>query len=67
MRSVIIELPDQLAEELDSVVQSGWFDDESDAVRQALREFLSRQRRKLEEQFQRGDIAWALNSKEAAG
>jgi Arc/MetJ-type ribon-helix-helix transcriptional regulator len=67
MRSVIIELPDQLAEELDSVVQSGWFDDESDAVRQALREFLSRQRRKLEEQFQREDIAWALNSKEAAG
>lgn len=67
MRSVTVELPDRLAEELDAAVQAGWFSDEGDAVREALREVLLRHRRKLEEQFQRQDIAWALESKEAAG
>jgi Arc/MetJ-type ribon-helix-helix transcriptional regulator len=67
MRSVTIELPDTLAQELEAAVESGWFSDEGDAVRQALREFLHRQRRQLEEQFQREDIAWALTLKGASG
>ena len=62
-----IELPDKLAQELDAAIDSGWFADEGDAVRQALREFLDRQRRELEERFQREDIAWALKVKQAAG
>ena len=62
-----IELPDKLAQELDAAIDSGWFADEGDAVRQALREFLDRQRRELEVRFQREDIAWALKIKQAAG
>jgi Arc/MetJ-type ribon-helix-helix transcriptional regulator len=66
MKSVTIELPDKLAQELDAVVEAGWFSDEGEAVRLALREFLRRQRRELEEQFQREDIAWALAAREVA-
>ena len=67
MKSLTVELPDKLAEELGAVVKAGWYSDEGEAVRLALREFLRRQRRELEEQFQREDIAWALKAKEAAG
>jgi Arc/MetJ-type ribon-helix-helix transcriptional regulator len=67
VKAVTVELPDKLAQELDAVVEAGWFSDEGEAVRLALREFLRRQRRELEERFQREDIAWALKAKEAAG
>jgi Arc/MetJ-type ribon-helix-helix transcriptional regulator len=63
MRSLTVELPDRLAEELDAMVQSGWFSSEAEAVRLGLWEFLRRSHRDLTEQFQREDIAWALEHK----
>jgi Arc/MetJ-type ribon-helix-helix transcriptional regulator len=65
MKSIQIELPDKLAEALDTVVQQGWFHNEEELLRLALFEFLRRHPLELSEQFQREDIAWALRQKDA--
>lgn len=67
MKSLNVDLPDKVAEELSRLVQSGWFRSEAEAVRMALLEFLSNQRARLEEKFQREDIDWALQQKGPAG
>jgi Arc/MetJ-type ribon-helix-helix transcriptional regulator len=68
MKSIQIELPEQLAQAIDVLVQQGWFSSEEEVIRFALLEFLRRHRPLgLLEQFQREDIAWALRQKDAAG
>lgn len=62
MKSIKV-LPDRLAEELDAMVKAGWFSDEEEAMRLALREFVRRNRLELLERFQREDISWALKQK----
>ncbi len=66
MKSLQVELPDKLAEELDLLVRTGWFQDKQEAIRLALVEFVRRHRAELLERFQRDDIAWALRQKEVA-
>lgn len=63
MKSVHVELPDKLAAELDALVKAGWFHSEEEVLRLALAEFVRRRRFELAEQFQREDIAWALQQK----
>jgi Arc/MetJ-type ribon-helix-helix transcriptional regulator len=65
MTSIQIELPDKLAEALDTMVQQGWFRSEEEVLLLALLEFLRRHRLELREQFQRDDIAWSLRQKDA--
>jgi Arc/MetJ-type ribon-helix-helix transcriptional regulator len=65
MKSIHIELPDKLAEALDTLVKQGWFHSEAEVLRFALLELLRQQRLTLHEQFQRDDIAWALRQKDA--
>lgn len=67
MKSVHVELPEKLAQELDHLVQGGWFRSEEEVIRFALLAFLHRHRLEVLEQFQREDIAWALRQKEVAG
>ena len=63
MKSITVELPDRLAEELGAMVGGGWFTSEAEAVRAALMEFVRRHRPELVERFQLEDIAWALDQK----
>lgn len=65
MKSIHIELPDKLAQELDAMVKAGWFSNEAEVMRLALLEFVRRHRLELLERFQREDIAWALKQKGA--
>ena len=67
MKSIQIELPEKLAQELDAMVKEGWFRNEGEAVRSALSEFIRRHRLELLERFQREDIAWAIKQKGATG
>jgi Arc/MetJ-type ribon-helix-helix transcriptional regulator len=67
MKSIQIVLPEKLAQELDTLIQQGWFQSEEEAIRFALLEFMQRHRFALLEQFQREDIAWALGQKDTAG
>jgi Arc/MetJ-type ribon-helix-helix transcriptional regulator len=64
MKSLTLDLPDKLAEELTKLVREGWFRSEDELVRAALSEFLRSHRFELTERFQREDIAWALREKE---
>jgi Arc/MetJ-type ribon-helix-helix transcriptional regulator len=66
MKTLHIEVPDKLAQEIEALVQAGWFSHEAEVVRLALWEFMRHHRLELMEQFQREDIAWALQQKRAA-
>jgi Arc/MetJ-type ribon-helix-helix transcriptional regulator len=59
-----VPVPDQLADEIEDLVQAGWFTSEDEVARLALAEFVSRHRFQLQEQFQREDIRWALDLKD---
>ena len=59
MKTIAVDLPERLTEELDGLIKDGWFLDESEIVRAALWEFVRRNRFALTEHFQRADIAWA--------
>jgi Arc/MetJ-type ribon-helix-helix transcriptional regulator len=65
MKTLQVELPDQMAHEVKDAVESGKFADATDVVRAALREFISRRRFELMEQQQLADIAWALKDQSA--
>ncbi len=67
MKSIQIELPEKLAQELDAMVREGWFRNEGEAVRSAVLDFVRRHRLELLERFQREDIAWAIKQKGATG
>ena len=66
MKSINVDLPEKMAEELARLVAAGWFHDEGEAVRVALVEFLGHRTAELQERFQREDIEWALREKQNA-
>ncbi len=60
MKLITLEVPDEVAKELDALVQSGWFHSQDEIARMALLDFVRRHRFELQEQFQQEDIDWAL-------
>lgn len=67
MKTLEIEIPDQLSRQIAELVRRGWFTDENDLTRQALGAFLRHHRLDLQEQHQLDDIEWARRLKEQAG
>jgi hypothetical protein len=63
VKTLKIQLPDQLAKRIEALVQGGWFASEEELARLALSEFLRHHSFELQEQFQRDDIQWALSPK----
>lgn len=61
MATLQIEVPEKLAEGISHLVKMGWFLSEGELARQALTEFIQRFQPELQEEFQREDIAWALD------
>jgi Arc/MetJ-type ribon-helix-helix transcriptional regulator len=60
VKSLELELPDQVAAELDELVKAGLYHNAQEAIRHALKEFLRAHASTLAKQHQREDIAWAL-------
>ncbi len=60
MTNLSVELPDKMTTELEHLVATGWFVNKGEIVRMALLEFIRRHQFTLSEQFQREDIARAL-------
>ena len=56
MKTLEIEFPDKLAEQIETFIKSGWFHSEDELVRRAVEEFVRRNRLDLVEQFQMEDI-----------
>ncbi len=65
MKTLAVEVPDQLASQMQDLVEAGWFMDQGELTRQALMHFVQRSRFQLQEKFQRDDIRWALTLKDA--
>ncbi len=65
MKTLQVELPDQMAREVENAVQAGVFENTTEVVRAALREFITSRRFELVERHQLQDIAWALREKPA--
>lgn len=61
MKSLSIDLPDQVAAELQDLVTAGWFISQDELVRLAIMEFLKNHHLQLMEKFQMEDIDWALH------
>ena len=61
MKTFKIDVPEQLAKEVEELVSAGWFASPEEITRLALAEFVHRHRFELQEQFQRDDIRWALS------
>jgi Arc/MetJ-type ribon-helix-helix transcriptional regulator len=63
MKTLQVDLSDELAREIFEAVESGKFENAAEVVRAAVREFVSSHRFDLMEQQQLKDVAWALNEK----
>jgi Arc/MetJ-type ribon-helix-helix transcriptional regulator len=63
VKTLKLEVPDQIAKQIENLVKAGWFASEEELTRLALSEFLSHHRLQLQEQFQQEDIRWALSLK----
>jgi Arc/MetJ-type ribon-helix-helix transcriptional regulator len=65
LKTFKIDVPEQLAKEVEGLVRAGWFASEAEIARLALAEFVQKHRFELHEQYQRDDIRWALGLKDA--
>lgn len=64
MKTLSIECPDGLAEQLRQLVREGWVADEQQALVEALRRFLDSHRPELIESQISADVQWGLHGKE---
>ncbi len=60
MSTLTLTLPDALTAEINAAVEAGWFENQADAVRAAIRDFLGRRNLGLQEKQQLSDIEWAV-------
>ncbi len=66
MKQLQVEFPDKLIGEIEALVRAGWFQNEHELIRAAVVEFLRTRKPELTEEFQREDIAWAVQQRKAA-
>jgi len=60
MRTIQTEVPEQLYAQLRSLVTLGWFHDEGEVLREALRRFIEVHRPELMDEYVRKDVEWGL-------
>ena len=61
MKTITLECPDRLHEQLAKLVAAGWFKSPEDAVLEAVRRYLSLHSVELQEMQIMADVQWALN------
>ncbi len=65
MRTINVDVPEKLAVEIERYIKGGWFSNEAELTREALREFIHHHHLTLMEKFMEEDIEWALRIKKA--
>jgi len=63
MKTVNVDIPEKLGTEIEKYIKGGWFSNESELMREALREFIRHHRPMLMEKFMEEDIEWAVKIK----
>lgn len=62
--TVQAKVPTRLVEEIEKLVQAGWFRDTDTLVGEAVRRFLESHRAELMEEFLLEDVEWGLHGEE---
>ncbi len=65
MKTINVNIPEKLEIEIEKYIKGGWFSNEAELMREALREFILHHRPMLVEKFMEEDIEWALKVKKA--
>jgi hypothetical protein len=63
MKTIRVEIPEQIYRQMETLVRDGWFRSQEDIVNDALRSFVESQRPELLEYFIRKDVEWGLGGK----
>ena len=63
MKTIQVDIPEKLVTEIEEYVKEGWFNNEGELMREALREFIRHHRPMLMEKYMEEDIEWALKVK----
>ena len=58
--AMTVHLPPRLVEQVDTVVQAGWFSDLDTRIVEALRRYLETHQLESQEHFLRQDVDWGL-------
>jgi Arc/MetJ-type ribon-helix-helix transcriptional regulator len=66
VKTIQVEIPEKLGEEIEKLIQGGWFYNEGELTREALREFIRQRRPLLSEKFMEEDIEWAVKLRKTA-
>ncbi len=64
MKTIAIECPDQLHEQLQALAREGWIQNPEQAVLEALRRFLDSHRPDLQRSQILRDVQWGLHGRE---
>jgi hypothetical protein len=64
MKTLTVQCPDELAEQLQRLVRDGWVADEQQALIEALKRFVDSHRPELIESQVRRDVQWGLHGKD---
>ena len=64
MRTLTVECPDRLVEQLDGYVKNGWAVGVGEAVVEAIRRFLDSHRPEISRAQMLADVEWGLHGKE---
>lgn len=64
MKTIAVECPDELHEQLQMLAREGWIKDPEQAVLEALRRFLDSHRPDLQRAQIMSDIQWGLHGRE---
>ena len=64
MRTLTIECPDRLADQLDTFVKDGWATDTTDTVLEAVRRFLDSHRPDATRAQVLADVEWGLHGED---
>ena len=64
MKTLTIECPDQLYEQLAKMVEAGWFKSPEEGVVEALRRYLSGHSVELQEKQILEDVEWGLHGRD---
>ncbi len=62
--TVQARIPTRLLEEMQALVEAGWFRDLDDLLLEAVRRYLDARRPELMERFLRQDVEWGLNGRD---
>ena len=64
MTTIGVQLPQQLERGVRELVSQGWFTDEAELIREAIRRYLDSHENDVVDRFFKEDIEWGLNGNE---